>query len=151
MALALNGQVTHNRGGHPYVVVYETDPALRALEAISGKNRIGSSPRGARTFHAPVSVTINGVEHVVTGIGDFFYDEETTTEMRRTARGKPKYTTTTTRVEGSGRRYVYLQEQRVAVASGPVGPSDLDGLTPDEREHWGGFAAGQWGRGVRED
>jgi hypothetical protein len=120
MVLALNGQVTHNRGGHPYVVVYETDPALRALEAISGKNRIGSSPRGARTFHAPVSVTINGVEHVVTGIGDFFYDEETTTEMRRTARGKPKYTTTTTRVEGSGRRYVYLQERHVAEGVGPA-------------------------------
>lgn len=121
--IAISGQIQHNRGGHPFVVVYETDDALHALEAIAGKNRIGSSPRGGRTFHAPVVVTINGVENVVTGIGDFFYDEETTRE-RNPRNGKVRVTTT--RVEGSGRRYAYLQEQRVAVAAPATDARPID-------------------------
>lgn len=137
MALALSGQIQFNRGGHPYVVIYETEDALAALEAIGGKNRIGSSLSGGRVFHAPVAVTVNGVEHTATGIGDLFYDEETTRE-RNPRNGKIRVTTT--RVEGSGRRYVYLKEQREPVTVGNARGGDLmDDLTPDEREHWGDF------------
>ena len=139
--IALSGQVQVNRGGHPYVVVYEDDPALQALEMLdgSGKGMVGGmSPSGPRRFRSPVTILVGGVEQTATGIGGFFYDSETTRE-RNPRNGKVRVTTS--RVEGSGRRYVYLQEQQpAAVASGPVGGGDLlDGLTPDEREHWGDF------------
>lgn len=137
MTITLSGQVRFNRGGHPYVVVTEAEDALRVLESFSGKNREGSSLSGARTFHSPVTVLVGGVEWEARGIGARFYEEETTRE-RNPRNGKIRVTTT--RIEGSGTRYVYLQESRETTVSGPVGGNDpLDGLTPDEREHWGDF------------
>lgn len=138
--IALSGQIQLNRGSHPFVVVTEAEDALRALEAVDGSGRGmvgGLSASGPRRFHEPVTVLVGGVEHLATGIGAYVYDEETTRE-RNPRNGKIK--STTTRVEGSGRRYVYLQEQAAPVtASATVGTDPLSDLDEDERAAWADF------------
>jgi hypothetical protein len=133
MAIELSGQVSANRGGHPYVVVGEADAAFRVLEQIDGTYRSGSFSSG-KQFHEPVTVLIGGVEHKATGLGAIFY-EYTRERNRRTGRVKE------IKVEGSGQRYVYLYEAPVVTAGPSVRDDRFDGMTPDEIEHWRDFGS----------
>lgn len=123
MALALSGRINVNRGGHPFVVVSESDPAFRTLEATEGKYQNGSLSSGKR-FHESVAVIVDGQERQATGIGAIFYEYER--ERSRSGRVKE------IKVPGSGQRYVYLQE------SAPVGQRVHDGRRgdPDQMDQW---------------
>lgn len=138
MAIVLSGSIQTNRGGQPFVTVSEQDATFKAIRAVNGKPIMGSSTATGKRFYEPVAILVGGAERIATGVGAIFYEEEVTRERnRRTGRVKE----IVTRIEGTGRCYVYLAEQPAApvAAVAPATAPLLADLDEDEIAAWGDF------------
>lgn len=138
--ITLNATIQHNRGGHPFVEISEGSAAFAALRSVDGKYLMGSSLSGAKTFTAPVAITVNGVEHIATGVGAI-YREETVTRERNPRNGKIRETV----VKGPACCYVYLDESPVSRRSYTTS------INADEREQWEQNPAGSASDAARRE